>query len=283
MKTNIRVIIEGSTDFPKELLDKMGVKVVGINIAFGEENYIGGVDISEETFYQKMKGCKELPKTSSPSPEKFIEMFDCEEEEILIITLTSKLSSTYSSAVLAKNIYLEHNPGANKRISVVDSLSGSIGVGLMVYKANKLIQEGKSLKEVTEYLEDIKTDIAFYGVLNTLDNAIKGGRVNPIAGKLINALNFKVIIEISEGVVKPIDKARGESNSVKKLLEIVKNNVNDTTNKTLVIGHSNCEEKAYKIAKQIEENYEYKDIIISSIGPVMGTYTSEGAILIAVL
>lgn len=283
MKTNMRVIIEGSTDFPKELLDKMGVKVVGINIAFGDENYIGGVDISEETFYEKMRGCKELPKTSSPSPEKFIEMFDCEEEEILIITLTSKLSSTYSSAVLAKNIYLEHNPGANKRIAVVDSLSGSIGVGLMVYKANKLIQEGKSLKEVAEYLENIKTDLAFYGVLNTLDNAIKGGRVNPIAGKLINALNFKVIIEISEGVVKPIDKARGESNSVKKLLEIVKNNVNDTRNKTLVIGHSNCEEKAYKIAKQIEENYEYKDIIISSIGPVMGTYTSEGAILIAVL
>ena len=283
MKTNMRVIIEGSTDFPKELLDKMGVKVVGINIAFGDENYIGGVDISEETFYEKMRGCKELPKTSSPSPEKFIEMFDCEEEEILIITLTSKLSSTYSSAVLAKNIYLEHNPGVNKRIAVVDSLSGSIGVGLMVYKANKLIQEGKSLKEVAEYLENIKTDLAFYGVLNTLDNAIKGGRVNPIAGKLINALNFKVIIEISEGLVKPIDKARGESNSVKKLLEIVKNNVNDTTNKTLVIGHSNCEEKAYKIAKQIEENYEYKDIIISSIGPVMGTYTSEGAILIAVL
>lgn len=283
MKTNMRVIIEGSTDFPKELLDKMGVKVVGINIAFGDENYIGGVDISEETFYEKMRGCKELPKTSSPSPEKFIEMFDCEEEEILIITLTSKLSSTYSSAVLAKNIYLEHNPGVNKRIAVVDSLSGSIGVGLMVYKANKLIQEGKSLKEVAEYLENIKTDLAFYGVLNTLDNAIKGGRVNPIAGKLINALNFKVIIEISEGLVKPIDKVRGESNSVKKLLEIVKNNVNDTTNKTLVIGHSNCEEKAYKIAKQIEENYEYKDIIISSIGPVMGTYTSEGAILIAVL
>lgn len=279
----MRVIIEGSTDFPKELLDKMGVKVVGINIAFGDENYIGGVDISEETFYEKMRGCKELPKTSSPSPEKFIEMFDCEEEEILIITLTSKLSSTYSSAVLAKNIYLEHNPGVNKRIAVVDSLSGSIGVGLMVYKANKLIQEGKSLKEVAEYLENIKTDLAFYGVLNTLDNAIKGGRVNPIAGKLINALNFKVIIEISEGLVKPIDKVRGESNSVKKLLEIVKNNVNDTTNKTLVIGHSNCEEKAYKIAKQIEENYEYKDIIISSIGPVMGTYTSEGAILIAVL
>lgn len=283
MKTNIRVIIEGSTDFPKELLDEMGVKVVGINIAFGEENYIGGEEITEEAFYEKMKGCKELPKTSSPSPERFIEMFDCEEEEILIITLTSKLSSTYSSAVLAKNIYLEHNPESEKRIAVVDSLSGSIGVGLMVYKANKLIEEGKCLKEVVEYLEDIKGDIAFYGALDTLENAIKGGRVNPIAGKLINALNFKVIIEISEGLVKPIDKARGEGNSMKKLFEKVKNNVHDIKNKTLVIGHSNCKEKAEKIAKHIEENYEHKDIIISSIGPVMGTYTSEGAILIAVL
>jgi DegV family protein with EDD domain len=283
LKTNIRVIVEGSTDFPKELLDEMGVKVVGINIAFGEENYIGRVDITEETFYQKMKGCKELPKTSSPSPEKFIEMFDCEEEEILVITLTSKLSSTYSSAVLAKNIYLEHNPGTHKRIAVIDSLSGSIGVGLLVYKANKLIEQGKSLKEVVEYLEDIKKDIAFYGTLDTLENAIKGGRVNPIAGKLINALNFKVIIEISEGLVKPIDKARGESNSMKKLFEIVKKNVHDIKNKTLVIGHSNCEEKAYKIKRYIDENYEHQDIIISSIGPVMGTYTSEGAILIAVL
>lgn len=284
MKTNIRVIVEGSTDFPKELLDEMGVKVVGINIAFGEDHYIGGVDITEKEFYKKMKESKELPKTSSPSPERFIEMFEhCEEEEILIVTLTSKLSSTYSSAVLAKNIYLEHNRGSNKRIVVVDSLSGSIGVGLMVYKANKLIQEGKSLKEVVDYLEDIKKDIAFYGVLDTLENAIKGGRVNPIAGKLINALNFKVIIEIAEGEVKPIDKARGESNSMKKLFERVKNNVHDIKNKTLVIGHANCEEKAYKIAKHIEENYEHKDIIISSIGPVMGTYTSEGAILIAVL
>ncbi|WP_373598929.1 DegV family protein [Paraclostridium bifermentans] len=283
MEKNIRVIIEGSTDFPKELLDEMGVKVVGINIAFGEESYIGGKDIDEETFYKKMKGCKELPKTSSPSPERFIEMFDCEEEEILVITLTSKLSSTYSSAVLAKNIYFEHNPDTNKRIAVVDSLSGSIGVGLMVYKANKLIEEGKCLKEVVEYLEEVKNDIAFYGVLDTLENAIKGGRVNPIAGKLINALNFKVIIEIAQGEVKPIDKARGESNSMKKLFEKVKNSVHDIKNKTLVIGHANCEEKACKIAKHIEENYEHKDIIISSIGPVMGTYTSEGAILIAVL
>lgn len=283
MKKNIRIIIEGSTDFPKNLLDEMGVKVVGINVAFGETSYIGGVEIDEETFYRKMKQEKNLPKTSSPSPDRFIELFDCEEEEILIITLTSKLSSTYSSAILAKNIYLENHPESNKKIEVIDSLSGTIGVGLMVYKAYELAKEGKNLDEVVEYIESIKKDIVFYGVLDTLDNAIKGGRVNPIAGKLINALNFKVIIQISEGLVKPIDKARGEGNSMKKLFERVKDNVHDTENKTIVIGNSNCKDKANKIAKYIEENYKFKKVIVSSIGPVMGTYTSEGAILIAVL
>ena len=283
MKTNIRIIIEGSTDFPKNLLDEMGVKVVGINVAFGEQNYIGGVEIDEETFYKRMKEEKNLPKTSSPSPDRFIELFDCEEDEILIITLTSKLSSTYSSAVLAKNMYLENHPETNKKIEVIDSLSGSIGVGLMVHKACQLAKQGKSLDEVVYYIENIKKDIVFYGALDTLENAIKGGRVNPIAGKLINALNFKVIIEISEGLVKPVDKARGEGNSMKKLFERVKENVHDVETKTLVIGHSNCEDKANKIAKHIEDNYEFEKIIVSSIGPVMGTYTSEGAILIAVL
>lgn len=283
MKTDIRIIIEGSTDFPKDLLEEMGIKVVGINVTFGEESYIGGVDIDEKAFYKRMKEEKNLPKTSSPSPDRFIELFDCKEEEILIVTLTSKLSSTYSSAVLAKSIYLENNPESNKKIEVIDSLSGSIGVGLMVHKAYELAQQGKKLDEVVEYIESIKKDIVFYGTLDTLENAIKGGRINPIAGKLINALNFKVIIEISEGIVKPIDKARGESNSMKKLFERVKENISDVENKIIVIGHSNCEDKAMKIAKNIEENYSFKKVIISSIGPVMGTYTSEGAILIATL
>ena len=283
MKTDIRIIIEGSTDFPKDLLEEMGIKVVGINVTFGEESYIGGVDIDEKAFYKRMKEEKNLPKTSSPSPDRFIELFDCKEEEILIVTLTSKLSSAYSSAVLAKSIYLENNPESNKKIEVIDSLSGSIGVGLMVHKAYELAQQGKKLDEVVEYIESIKKDIVFYGTLDTLENAIKGGRVNPIAGKLINALNFKVIIEISEGIVKPIDKARGESNSMKKLFERVKENISDAENKIIVIGHSNCEDKAMKIAKNIEENYSFKKVIISSIGPVMGTYTSEGAILIATL
>lgn len=281
MKKSIKIITDGSCDFPQEILNRVKPSIVGINVSFGEESYIGGVEIDDKTFYEKMRGCKELPKTSSPSPDRFIELFDCEEDEILVFTLTSKLSSTYSNAVLAKNMYLEENP--KKRIEVVDSESGSIGVALMILRSHQLIEQGKTMDEVLENIKRMKKEMIFFGTLNTLENAIKGGRVNALAGKLINALNFKVIIRIDEGLVKPIDKARGEGNSLKKLFEYVKNNITDVNKKIVTIAHSNSPEKALKIKQHIEENYEFEEILIASIGPIMGTFTSEGAILVSVL
>ncbi len=280
MKKNIRIITDGSCDFPKEIIDRVNPSIVGINVSFGEESYIGGVEIDCETFYNKMKKSKELPKTSSPSPERFIKLYDCEEDELLVFTLTSKLSSTYSNAVLAKNMYLEENP--NKRIEVIDSQSGSIGVALMILKCNELIENGKTMDEILESIDKFKKEIVFFGALDTLENAIKGGRVNPIAGRLINALNFKVIIRIEDGLVKPIDKARGGSNSLKKALEYVQNNISGH-NKTMIIAHANCPEKAEKIKQFVEENAKLKEVLISEIGPIMGTFTSEGAILVSVL
>ncbi len=280
MKKNIKIITDGSCDFPKEIIDRVNPSIVGINVSFGEESYIGGVEIDCETFYNKMKKSKELPKTSSPSPERFIKLYDCEEDELLVFTLTSKLSSTYSNAVLAKNMYLEENP--NKRIEVIDSQTGSIGVALMILKCNELIENGKTMDEILESIDKFKKEIIFFGALDTLENAIKGGRVNPIAGRLINALNFKVIIRIEDGLVKPIDKARGGSNSLKKALEYVQNNISGS-NKTMIIAHANCPEKAEKIKQFVEENAKLKEVLISEIGPIMGTFTSEGAILVSVL
>lgn len=281
MKKSIKIITDGSCDFPQEVIDRVNPGIVGINVAFGDESFIGGVEIDDETFYNKMRGCKELPKTSSPSPDRFLELYNCEEDEVLVFTLTSKLSSTYSNAVLAKNMYLEENP--HKRIEVIDSQSGSIGVALMILKCNELIENGKTMDEILDAIEGFKQEIIFFGALDTLENAIKGGRINAVAGKLINALNFKVIIRIEDGLVKPIDKARGGSNSLKKALEYVKSHLTHVETRTVVIGHANCPEKAEKIKQIINEGSNFKEILISSIGPIMGTFTSEGAILVSVL
>lgn len=281
MKRHIKIITDGSCDLPKEVIERVNPDIRGINVCFGEETYIGGVEIDDKTFYEKMKLSKELPKTSSPSPDKFIEAYKCEEDEILVFTLTSKLSGTYSNAVLAKTMYLEDHP--KKRIEVIDTQSGSIGVALMMLKCNELIEQGKTMDEILIEIEKYKKNIIFFGALDTLENAIKGGRVNPLAGKVMNALNLKVIIRIDEGLVKPIDKARGSVNSIKKAIDYVRTHVDNEIEKTVIIAHANCPEKADKIKAIIEENSKFKEILIASIGPIMGTFTSEGAILVSVL
>ena len=178
-------------------------------------------------------------------------------------------------------MYLEEHP--EKRIEVIDTQSGSIGVALMMLKCNELIEQGKNMDEILSEIEKYKKDIIFFGALDTLENAIKGGRVNPLAGKVMNALNLKVIIRIDEGLVKPIDKARGGVNSIKKAIDYVKTHVENELEKTVIIAHANCPEKADKIKDIIKENSKFKEILIASIGPIMGTFTSEGAILVSVL
>ena len=276
----IKLLVDGGCDLPENILEKYNIELVGLNVSFNDESYIAGVEIDNETFYKKMSESKELPKTSCPSPDRFLEAYKGD-EDVLIITVSSLLSGTYSSAKLAKDMYKDEN--GNKKIEVLDSMSGSIGQGLLAIKAAELINEGKNLDEIVSILEKLKNDVIFYGTLETLENAIKGGRINPLAGKLINALNFKAIIQVTEGVVKPIDKARGVNNSLKKVLEYVESNIKNVDEKILVIAHAHCEDKASKIKESLEIKYKFKDIIIAEIGPVMGTYTSQGAILISSL
>lgn len=278
--SKIRIVADSSCDLNNDIIDNYNIQIVPLNIAFGDDIYTDG-DIDNAKFYEMMDNSSVLPKTSCPSPEKFMKSYEGEEDEVLVLTLASKLSGTYSTAVLAKNIFEEKYP--NKKIHIIDTETGSIGQGLLVVKAAELAKEGKSLDEIVNIIESIKKDIVFYGALETLDNAIKGGRINPLAGKLVNALNFKVIVKIQNGEVKPCDKARGDNNSLKKVVENVCNSIKEGEVKSLAIAHANCLEKALKVKEMMLKNHNFNSITISNIGAVMGTYSSKGAVLISVL
>ncbi|AXU72679.1 DegV family protein [Clostridioides difficile] len=277
----IKLIVDSACDLPDDIIEKYNIEVVGLNVSFGEESYISGKEIDNETFYRKMSESKVLPKTSCHSPDKFLEAYHCQEESVLVINISSGLSGTYNSALLAKDMF--EKEGNNKKVEVIDSLSGSIGIGQLVLKAAILIKEGKEIEEIVSIINKYKDNPPFFGTLETLENAIKGGRINPIAGKIINTLNFKAIIQVADGVVTPIDKARGEGNSLKKLITLVESKIKDKEEKVLFIGHANCPEKAQKVREVMEKDVKYKDVVICEIGSVMGTYTSKGAILITAI
>lgn len=275
----VRVLVDGSTDLPKDLLEKYGIGVVPLTVSFGAESFVGGVDIDGPTFYARMKTEKELPKTACPSQEKFAEAYK-EEGDIIVFTIAEKLSGTYSAAVTGKSIYLEEHP--EKRIEIIDTDQGSTPVGLMAIKAVKMLEEGKTIDDIIAQAKIWEHEVVHYGTLETLENAIKGGRINRIAGSIVNALNFKAIVHIIGGQVKPIDKARGELNSLKKVIEYVEKDLKGQT-KTIGLAHANAPEKAEKVKKMIQERLPYTEIIVAEVGPVMGTYTAEGAILISAI
>mgnify|MGYP000020620982 CR=1 FL=1 len=275
----IKIVTDSSCDLNKEIIEKYNIKVVPLNVSFGEDTYIDG-ELDKKEFYERMKSSSELPKTSCPSPERFMQSYEGD-EDVIIFTIASALSGTYSAALLAKNMMLEENP--NKKIAVIDTETGSIAQGQFIIKAAKLREEGKSFEEIVETIETLKKDKFFYGSLETLENAIKGGRINPLAGKLINALNMKVIIKIGDGVVKPIDSARGSNNSIKKVTSKISDMMENGKYTSLAIAHANCLEKAEKAKELILKNHSFEEVMITEIGSVMGTYTSEGAILVSVL
>lgn len=280
--SKIRLITESSCDLNKEIANMYNITVIPQNITLNGETYLDG-DLDLSKFYDIMSKSKELPKTSCPSPDKFKTSYEeCEEDEIIVFTIASKLSGTYSAASLGKQIY-EEEVDSKKRIEIIDSECGSIGQCLLILLAARMIEEGKSFDEIVEELNEKKKEVVFYGALETLDNAIKGGRVNPIAGKIINALNFKAIIQIGDSQVKPIDKARGDNNSIKKVVDKILDAVGDDNNKILFIAHADSPLKADKVKEMLTKDKSYKNIYTTTIGAVMGTYTSKGAVLVAVL
>ena len=279
---SIKLITDNSCDLNLDIIKKYNIGIVPLNVLIDNQNY-KDTEISKKDFYDKMRSSKELPKTSCPSPDVFASLYDCEEDHVIMITLTSKLSGTYSAAMLGKNLFEENN---NKRVAVIDSETGCVAHGLLVLKVAQLINENKlSFDEILEQIDKMKKDVELYGTLETLDNAIKGGRISPLKGKIANALNLKGLVHVEDGVVKPIGTARGENNSLKKvvekILEVSKNR--NTDNLTINIGHANSPEKANKVKDMLTSEFNFKEVVISEVGPAMGTYTAEGAILVSVL
>ena len=147
----IKIITDSSCDLNKDIIEKYNINIVPLNVSFGEDTYIDG-ELDKSEFYERMRNSKELPKTSCPSPDKFMQSYEGD-EDVIIFTIASALSGTYSAALLAKNMMLEENP--NKKIAVIDTETGSIAQGQFIIKAAKLVEEGKTFEEVIDEIEKL--------------------------------------------------------------------------------------------------------------------------------
>ncbi len=275
--SNIQIITDSMTDVPKALAEKYNIKILPLTIIFEEEEYKDGVDLSYEEFYTRLKTEKELPKTSQISPIVFKEAFQealKEGKEIICINGSSRASGTHQSALLAKQDI------ESDLVDVVDTMSLSIGAGLVVIEAARLAAEGLERSAIVEKIRSRQEAVEHIFTVDTLEFLKKGGRINPMRALVGGMLNLKPILTVKEGLVESLDKVRGSRKVIGKMVELAKEKGGDFTGKTVAIAHANSPEKLSELREEVIKHLNPKEIIETDIGCTIGTHAGPGTLAV---
>lgn len=214
-----KIIIDSASDITKEEADKMGVILLPMQIRFEDEEFLDGYNITKLQFFEKLIENSTLPKTSQINPETFKEEFEkvvVSGDEAVVITISSKLSGTYSSAVKASAEYKD-------KIFVVDSLNASLGEHILFDYAYKLLKENKSAKEIAVALNSAKKRLNLLAMLDTLKYLRKGGRISALVAFAGELMSIKPVISVVNGEVKLVGKAMGSKKAGNLLNKLVTN------------------------------------------------------------
>ncbi len=198
---------------------------------------------------------------------------------IFVITISSKLSASYESAVLAKNMYIEEHGPMN--IHILDSLSAVSGETRMFLKLRDLMDEGFSFDEIVEKIEAYRDANHSLFVLEDLSNLVKNGRIKKSAGLIANTLNIKPIMKAPGGEIELLELSRGVTKSLNKMVDAIGKFLPDTKGARIVIGHVRAEEKAETVKKRIEELYDFEEIVIVPTRGLSSGYAADKGIVIA--
>ncbi|MEJ8554100.1 DegV family protein [Tepidibacter sp. Z1-5] len=273
----VKIVTDSVSDLPREYIEKYDIRVMNLNIMFGEETYKDRVGITPNEVFKRIKNNNELPKTSQVTPFEFIQTFDeltNESNEVLAILMSSKMSGTYNSAVIAKNEL------SDKKIEVMDSKGITLGYGLIVIEAAKMAKQGKSLDDIKERIQVMIDNMEYLIVFDTLEYAYKGGRISKSQYMISNFLNIKPIVTMKDGEIVVKDKVRGRKKVIKWLTDYIKNNNIDITDKVIGINHVNDLDYLEKLKTDLIKEFNPKDIIVSDVGCTVAVYSGLSAIAI---
>ena len=271
----VKIITDSTADFMLDEMKKMGVELVPLKVNFGDKSMFDKIELTSEVFFKMLKESDVNPTTTLANPEQFTQIFNkYPKDELVVITLASKLSGTFQSANLAKNMVDRDN------IFLVDSGSVSMGLNLLVREALKLQKAGKTGKQIFEALEKLKEKLRVVAVFDTLKYLVRGGRISKAKALIATVANLKPIMGVKAGDISAVGKSRGVLKSGLEVLRIM-----DTTDPLdakypVIFGHTLVEENLNPFKKVLLEKYKVENHTII-IGSVVGTHAGPGAYGIA--
>ena len=274
----IQIVIDSTTDLPAQAAEQ--VKIVPLTIHFGEQQYVSGVDIDARSFYEKLVESDVLPTTSQPTPAAFADAFQAAVEagdEVVCITISSKLSGTFQSASIAAMDF----PG---KVFVVDSRTVTLGCGILTQYALDLAKQDISARELAERVEKKREKVRLLALLDTLEYLKKGGRISATVAFAGGLLNIKPVICVAEGEVKLLGKARGFRQGSNLLVQQIEKAGGVDFDLPVLLGYTGLSDAMLK--KYMEDSAQLwqgrvDSLPVSIVGSVVGTHAGPGAVAVA--
>ena len=272
---SVKFLVDSAADLTLREAETLGVTHLPLKVLFGQEEYLDGVTLDHQAFYEKLAACDKLPTTSQASPAEFERVFGemtAGGDEVVAITVSSQLSGTYQSACIGAEEF-------DGKVFVVDSMNVTLGERLVLLRGLQLAGEGFSAREIAEKLNEEKGKIRLFAVLDTLDNLKKSGRISAATALAGTMLSIKPAVEVAEGKVAMAGKARGAHQGNKLLRELVGKTGGIDFDRPYTLAYSGPSDE--RLRKFMEESQDlwagHPQPPVATVGAVIGTHVGPGA------
>ncbi|PJJ26826.1 DegV family protein [Lacrimispora celerecrescens] len=274
-----KIIGDSCLDLTADLKKDPHFQIIPLTLQVGNTHVIDDETFDQKRFLELVKSSSECPKTACPSPELYKEAFECDVDQIFVITLSEHLSGSYNSAVLGKRLYEEEHGNDGKKIAVLGSDSASSGQLNIALYVQSLCQASLPFEEIEEKARVFIKNMKTYFVLESLDTLRKNGRLTGLQAFFATALNIKPVMGANSGVIIKLDQARGINKALTRMVEIALKDGGDTRDKVLAIAHCNNPERAEHVKQEMLKKAVFKDVLIVETAGVATVYANDGGII----
>ncbi len=271
------IVGDSSLDLNDDLQSKIQATLVPFHIDVGQQHFIDDETLNVPELLKAMKAYPKAPQTAAPSPNDFFNAY-LKGMEVFSVTISSKLSATYSNAMLAKTMIEEK---FLNKIHVVDSKSASSGETLIGLKLIELMSANLGFEELVEAIEHFRDNMKTFFVLESLDNLVKNGRMSKVAGMLAQALSIKPLCAAEDGDIIVLEKTRGIKTALKRLVEVIGEESKDQKERDLIISHCNAPKRAEEIKNSILSRYEFRSVHVVETRGLSTVYANDGGIIVS--
>ena len=275
---SFKIVVDSCCDLPTEYRKDPRFQVVPLILQIDEHIIVDDETFDQADYLSKVAASENCAKTACPSPELYMEAYNCDADDVYVVTLSSKLSGSYNSALLGKNLY--HEEYGDKNIYIADSLSACCGEAQIALKAMELAESGLSFNEVVEKLETFRDELLTYFVLDSLETLRKNGRLTGMKALVATTLNIKPVCCGIHGEIVQKSQGIGMRKALMKMTDLVAQELKNPEEKTLMITHVNCFERASVVRDLLLKKIPFKDAIIVDAAGVSTTYAGDGGIVV---